>query len=209
MDLTQLAKCCDISAETAGKWLQPINDAMSVFGIDTPARRAMFLAQTGHETTGFSRTVENLNYSAEGLATTWRSRFATTDGKPNAVALQLSRNPEAIANSVYAGRNGNGDPASGDGWRYRGRGLIQVTGRDNYRACGQDLGINLIDHPEWLEIPKYAAASAGWFWRKHDLNASADIADILGATKKINGGPNGLPDRKRRWDRARYVMGIS
>src|SRR5690606_6779021 len=115
-----------------------------------------------------------LNYSAQGLAAIWPARFRGADGKPNARALALARKPEAIANAVYGGRLGNGPEASGDGWRYRGRGVIQTTGRANYRETGRALGVDLEGIPQLLEQPRYAALSAAWFWAEHGLNELAD-----------------------------------
>ena len=125
--------------------------------IDTPARRAAFLAQVGHESSQLTRLVENLNYSAQGLAATWPGRYLGPDGQPNALALRLARNPQAIADNTYATRNGNGDEASGDGWRFRGRGLLQITGRANYRLVGEALGEPLEAEPWRLEQPVPAA----------------------------------------------------
>lgn len=121
--------------------------------IDTPARRAAFLAQVGHESSQLTRLVENLNYSAQGLAATWPGRYLGPDGQPNALALRLARNPQAIADNTYATRNGNGDEASGDGWRFRGRGLLQITGRANYRLVGEALGEPLEAEPWRLSSP--------------------------------------------------------
>ena len=193
----------------AGSWAAPINEAAARFAISTPDRMAAFLAQTAHESEGFKRLVENLNYSADGLSRTWPLRYRGPDGQPNETALRLHRNPEAIANNCYAGRMGNGDEASGDGWRYRGRGLIQITGRANYAACGTALGLPLLDQPELLEQPDGAAMSAAWFWQTHGCNELADVAAFAMITRRINGGLNGQSDRVRYWIKAQAALGIA
>lgn len=189
-------------------WLGPVNDAMSEFDIDTPQRIAAFLAQCGHESADFTRLVENLNYSAQGLADTWPSRYSSTGrsgGQPNALANRLARNPEAIANNVYANRLGNGDEASGDGWRYRGRALIQITGLDNVRAASKALNVDYVSNPDWLELPVNAARGSAWWWHTNRVNAVADAGDWLGVSRAVNLGnprstatPHGLPDRNAR-----------
>jgi putative chitinase len=190
------------------EWLGPVTDAMSEFEIDTPSRIAAFLAQCGHESADFTRLVENLNYSAEGLAATWPSRYSSTGragGKPNALALRLHRKPEAIANNVYADRLGNGNEASGDGWRYRGRGLIQLTGRANVAAASQALNVDYLSNPDWLVIPVNAARSSAWWWHANRVNSVADAGDWLGVSRAVNLGnprstatPVGLDDRNAR-----------
>lgn len=174
--------------------------------IDTPARRAAFLAQVGHESSQLTRLVENLNYSAQGLAATWPSRYLGPDGQPNALALRLARNPQAIADNTYATRNGNGDEASGDGWRFRGRGLLQITGRANYRLVGEALGEPLEAEPWRLEQPVPAARSAAWWWAGHGLNELADRGEFAAITHRINGGLNGQAERLALWQRARAVL---
>jgi putative chitinase len=180
------------------------------FGIDTPQRIAGFLSQCAHESGGFERLQENLNYSADGMAGIWPKRFAVMgpdnkpvkkDGKnqPNKFALALHRKPEMIANVVYSGRMGNGPTESGEGWMYRGRGLKQLTGKDNHRACSAGLGVDLVANPDLLLEPVYAARSAAWFWSVNKCNNFADSGDIEGLTKKINGGLIGIEDRKKRY----------
>jgi putative chitinase len=122
------------------------------------------------------------------------------------VAQPYHRNPEKIANKVYADRMGNGNEASGEGFKYRGRGLIQLTGKDNYRACGEALGVDLLDNPDLVSSPQYAALSAGWFWDKNKLNQFADANDMTGLTKRINGGTHGLDDRVARTQTAIDVL---
>lgn len=175
------------------------------FNITTRQQQAAFVAQVGHESAGFTRTVENLNYSALGLKNTWPNRFKDkSTGEPNEKANTIARNPQAIANEVYNGRMGN-VPGSNDGWTYRGRGYLQITGRDNYKMIGQvmtDKGmINdpnaFVENPALLEQPLYAALSAGAFWEKNGLNRYA--TDIETLTKRINGGLIGLDDRKAKY----------
>ncbi len=182
-------------------WADPLNETYERFDINTPERQAAFIGQCGHESGGFKTLKENLNYSAEGLQKTWPSRFLTlADAEPYA------RQPEKIANKVYAGRNGNGDEASGEGWSYRGRGCIQLTGKANYTAAGEDLGVDFLSDPDIVATPQYAALTAGWFWSTHDLNPLADARDDLAITKKINGGTNGLDDRIARTQKALDVL---
>jgi putative chitinase len=180
------------------KWLEPLKETFEKFEIDTIEKQASFIGQCAHESAHFKVLQENLNYSAQGLANTWPSRFsidAKSNAKvPNEKANTIARKPEAIANSVYANRMGNGDEQSGEGYKYRGRGLIQLTGKDNYTACGLSLGIDIVQNPDLLLEPKYACLSAGWYWHKNGLNALA--GNIEAITKKINGGLIGLEDRR-------------
>lgn len=201
-----LRRATGCSPATAARVVVPLNIAAARYHIDTPARLAAWLAQLAHESARFERVVENLNYSAAGLALTWPRRYAQADGTPNALARELHRKPEAIANTSYAGRLGNGPPESGDGWRYRGRGYIQITGRDNYRACGDALGLDLLTSPETLESPLYAALSAGWFWDSRGLNQHADAGDVPRLTRIINGGTHGLDERRELTARAASVL---
>jgi putative chitinase len=182
-------------------WINPLNETFERFDINTPERQAAFIGQCGHESGGFKILQENLNYSAEGLQKTWPKRFPTLED-----AQPYARQPEKIANKVYAGRNGNGDEASGEGWRYRGRGCIQLTGKANYNAAGDALGVDFLADPDVVATPQYAALTAGWFWFIHDLNSLADARDDLAITKKINGGTNGLDDRIARTQKALDVL---
>lgn len=212
----QLAAAVGCRMDVAVRWLEPILDAAARWQIDRPERMAAWLAQVGHESAGLMRLEESLNYGAEGLATTWPLRFAIRGadgrpipGRPNAQAQSIARKPAAIATAVYSGRLGNGDEASGDGWRYRGRGPIQITGRDNYAACGDACGLPLVDHPELLSAdPGAGAASAGWFWASRGCNDLADRGAVRSITRAINGGFVGLDDRIARWERARRALGI-
>jgi len=162
------------------------------FGVDTLLRRAHFVAQIAHESGGLKRMTENLNYSAERIAEVWKSR-------PSIVSRckELAHNPEKLGCAVYANRIGNGDEASGDGWRYRGRGLIQLTGRDNYRDAGVALGLEFVGDPGQAAQPEIAVRVALWFWRSRNCSESADLDDVEGVTRRINGGVNGLADRQR------------
>ena len=199
-----------VKRATAEKWVDAVAAACQEFNINTPQRIAGFLSQCAHESGGFERLQENLNYSADGMAGIWPRRFAVLgpdnkpvkkDGKnqPNKFALALHRKPEMIANVVYSGRMGNGPTESGEGWLYRGRGLKQLTGKDNHRACSAGLGVDLVANPDLLLEPVYAARSAAWFWATNKCNTFADAGDIEGLTKRINGGLIGIEDRKKRY----------
>ncbi|HBO0403311.1 glycoside hydrolase family 19 protein [Pseudomonas aeruginosa] len=202
----QLLQILPNAGHRAGFFVPALNAAMGRFGITSPVRVAAFLAQVGHESAHLTQLVENLNYSACGLAATWPSRYRSADGKPNALALNLARHPQAIANNTYASRNGNGDDASGDGWRYRGRGLLQITGRSNYRAAAAGLGQPLEAEPELLEQPEWAALSAAWWWSTRGLNELADRVEFAAITRQINGGLNGQAERLALWERAKAVL---
>jgi putative chitinase len=202
-----------VKQATAEKWLDAVAAACQEFKIDTPKRIAGFLSQCAHESGGFERLQENLNYSADGMAGIWPKRFAVLgpDGKPvkkdgknqpNKFALALHRKPEMIANVVYSGRMGNGPTESGEGWKYRGRGLKQLTGKTNHSNCSKGLGVDLVDNPDLLLEPVYAARSAAWFWSANNCNSFADSEDIEGLTKRINGGLIGIEDRKKRYANA-------
>jgi putative chitinase len=201
--LRAIAPKCD--AET---WAPALSAAMSEADVTSTIRIAAFLAQVAHESAGLTRFEENLNYSAQGLANTW-ARFSTSGekgGPPTEQALALARKPELIANVVYAGRLGNGAPTSGEGWKYRGRGPIQVTGKNNYTACGVALRLDLVAQPELLLVPAHGARSAAWYWDSRKLNALADRGDMVGLTKAINGGTIGLEDRLRYFAKAREAL---
>lgn len=197
----QLQAICQTAAGKAAcvQYVEPLNASMAKFGIDSPVRVAAFLAQIAHESQDFTRVSENLNYSAQGLANTWPSRFAidpkARPRSPNNLAKTLHRRPEAIANSVYASRMGNGPESSGDGWKHRGRGLKQLTGKNNHLRCSQALGVDFVAKPELLETPLYAVMSACWFWKDNQLGTYADRGDFEGLTRKVNGGVIGLKER--------------
>jgi len=182
------------------KWLAPLEEAFAKYDIDTPKRQAAFIGQCAHESANFKTLQENLNYSAEGLMKTWPSRFSTIE-----IANQYARQPAKIAGKVYNGRLGN--TSEEEAAKYLGRGLIQLTGRENYANCGTAIGVDLIGNPNLLIEPKYATLSAGWFWNKKGLNNLADSGDIETMTKRINGGLIGLDDRKEKIAKAEQVLG--
>ena len=184
------------------EWLIPLNDTFAKYDISTIKRQACFLGQTMHESGNYRFTRENLNYSAKALMATWPSRFPDLE-----TAMQYERQPEKIASKVYVGRMGNETPE--DAAKYIGRGLIQLTGKENYANCGLGLGVDLLGNPDWLSNPQYAALSAGWYWNKKGLNALADEGtkdsfDVM--TKRINGGLLGLDDRKAKMIEALKVL---
>ncbi|WP_396654127.1 glycoside hydrolase family 19 protein [Metapseudomonas otitidis] len=189
-----------------GILVEGLNAIFLRFSLTTPTRQSAFLAQAAHESAGFTRLTENLNYSATGLAATWPGRFRGADEQPNALARALHRRPEAIANVVYANRMGNGSEASGDGWRYRGRGLLQITGRAQYQRCGAALGLPLVEQPDLLAQPEPAVLSAAWFWQVNGLNELADAGDFEAITRRINGGLNGLAERRALWAKFREAL---
>ncbi|WP_338759302.1 glycoside hydrolase family 19 protein [Massilia sp. METH4] len=185
--------CCD-----AEDWATALDTALSRFHITTRDRICAFLAQTSHESAHFSRLEESLFYRTPArLMAVWPKRFPT-----EASALPYVQNPERLANFVYARRMGNGDEASGDGFRFRGRGLIQLTGRSNYQQAGEALGLDLVSAPECLTTKGVAALTAAWFWDSRGLNALADhdkpdedMEDFMEITRRINGGTVGLDER--------------
>lgn len=196
----QLSDSINCPMERAAKWVFAINAAMERYSIDTPKRRAQFIAQIGHESGALARLYENLNYSAARLLEIFPRYFSSSE------ATKYSFHPDKIANRVYALRYGNGDEESGDGWRYRGRGLIQLTFRENYKTCGEALGVNLIHNPDMLAMPEHAAMSAAWYWYAHGCNAMADAGEIRGITRVINGGYRGLDDRIALFVRVNSIL---
>jgi putative chitinase len=182
------------------KWLQPLLDTFQKYEINTPQRQAAFIGQCAHESGNFKVLQENLNYSAKGLMATWSSRFPDMD-----TAERYERQPEKIANKVYA-RADMGNTDDGDGWKYRGRGVIQLTGKNNYRTCGEALGLDLVVNPDLILEPQYACLSAGWFWNKRGLNTLADANDIETITKRVNGGLHGLLDRQAKTQIALEIL---
>jgi putative chitinase len=198
----ELVAATGMAPERAAAWLPHIQAVVEKYELSAPRRLAMWLAQCGHESGGFRRLEENLNYSAAALARTWPARFLSVPE-----AEEYARQPERIANKVYGGRMGNASP--GDGWRFRGRGLIQLTGRDNYQACGAALGLDLLASPEVLATAPCAALSAGWFWHTRDLNALADAGNVAGVTREINGGTLGLAERAALYERALAALQVA
>lgn len=199
---TIVAAGCGASPALAAQWLVPLQDACAARQINTPQRAAAFLATVGVESARLTAVVENLNYSAEGLLATFPKYFNEDD------AQQYARRPPAIANRAYAGRYGNGDEASGDGWRYRGRGLMQITFHDNYQLCGVALGLPLVPQPDLLADPANAAMSAAWWWAAHGLNALADAGQFQQITRVVNGGLNGYSQRLYLYGAAKKALGV-
>jgi putative chitinase len=182
-------------------YVDPLNEVCGKFEINTIERIAMFLAQVGHESGGLSVIQENLNYRAERLAVVFPKYFKGIN------TSEYAHNPEKIANRVYANRMGNGDEKSGDGYKYRGRGLIQLTGRNNYSSFASDMGMNINKVIEYLSTPEGATMSAGWYWNKNNLNQWADNSDVLTVTKKINGGTIGLAEREHLFHYGMTLLG--
>lgn len=201
-----LQKGYGVSALQVHKFANQLCYTMRVYNINTRFRVAAFLAQIGHESGRLAHVVENLNYSENGLNSVFKKYF------PNGLAREYARKPEAIANRVYADRMGNGNENSGDGWKFRGRGLIQLTGRNNYRAATNGMyalpiGLDFEIEPDQLATPEYASQSAGWFWESNGLNKLSDnLANderntFISITRRINGGTNGLDDRTELYNK--------
>ena len=192
------------------KWLEPLNETFQKYDISTPKRQASFIGQCAHESNNFKTLEENLNYKVEALLSLFgRHRISEEDAKRYGRTATQPANQQEIANCLYGGDFGRkmGNNEKGDGWKYHGRGLIQLTGKENYANCGSGLGVDLVGNPDWLLDPKYAALSAGWFWNKKGLNSLADAGDIDTMTKRINGGLIGLEDRKAKIAKALSVLG--
>jgi putative chitinase len=183
------------------QWGDALNVTFNRFGINTPKQQAAFIGQCGHECGNFRILEENLNYKAATLVKLWPKRFPSLE-----IASQYAGNPKKIANMVYASRMGNRDEQSGDGYRFRGRGCIQLTGSANYFHAGQALGIDFTADPDQVATPKYAALTAGWFWATHGCNDLAEAGNWMGLTKKINGGTIGLDDRIAHTNQALAVL---
>ena len=185
------------------EWYEALEQLLPDYDINTPQRVAAFIAQCAHESGGFTAIKENLNYRAVTLRKVFPKYFPNDD-----IANAYAGKPEMIANRVYGGRMGNGDEHSGDGFRYCGRGLIQLTGHDNYQAFADSLEMEVTDVPDYLATFEGAAQSACWFWEKNNLNQYADCGDILTMTKRINGGTIGLDDRIKHYQHALHVLGV-
>lgn len=208
-----------VGVKDPAKWLDAVVETCVEFEINTPQRIAAFLAQTSHESGGYTMLKENLNYRAATLAACWPNRFAVLgpDKKPKRnekgaliptkLAESIAGKPESIALLVYSNRMGNGPAETGEAAKFIGRGLKQLTGKDNYARCSRDLGIDLVSNPDLLLEPVYAARSAGWFWKTNALSTFADKGDLEGMTKKINGGLIGYPQRKALYDKCLAAMG--
>jgi putative chitinase len=184
------------------EWYDALSKVLPEYDITTPQRVAAFIAQCAHESGGFKALKENLNYQAASLCRVWPRLFPTIE-----IANQYAHKPEMIANRAYGNRMGNGDEASGDGYRYCGRGLIQLTGKDNYTAFAESIETPIEDLPEYLSTFEGAVQSAAYFWSENNLNQYADSGDILTMTKRINGGTIGLEDRKKHYAHALHVLG--
>jgi putative chitinase len=184
------------------EWVDALNETFSRFNITTNNQKAMFIGQCSHESGNFKMLQENLNYKAATLMKLWPKRFPTLE-----VANQYAGNARAIANKVYADRMGNRDEASGDGYRFRGKGLVQLTGHSNHFHAGKALGVDFVMQPDLVATPKYAALTAGWFWDTHKLNPPADALDYQKVTRIINGGTIGLDDRIKHTQQALAVLG--
>lgn len=198
MTAQQLANITQRTADEMALWLSPLESTFERYAITTRQRKEMFLAQVALESGRFLQLEENLNYSATRLRQVFPRYF-----RNEAHAKEYARNPESIANLVYANRMGNGSPQTGDGYRYRGRGLKHLTGKWNYEQCANGIGIDIVSNPDLLLQPEYAALSAGWFWHTNKLNRIADSGNFEAVTRKINGGLNGLSDRVIFWQRAK------
>jgi putative chitinase len=197
----QLANICSpMSTSTAEQFVEPLNTTFAKYDITTSLRAAAFVSQCAHESEEFTRLSENLNYTAAALLHVYPKYFSES------LAEQYARNPQAIANRVYANRMGNGDEQSGDGWTFRGRGLIQLTGRSTYAKFAYAVGRSLDDAITYLESTEGAAVSAGWFWSANNLNGLADAGNFTEITQRINGGQDGALDRERLYKKALAVL---
>ena len=182
------------------------NETFDRFDISTPARQACWIGQCGHESGNFRVMEENLNYRAPTLLKLFPRTPKRAWGFTPEEAAAYERQPQRIANRIYSNRMGNRDEASGDGWRFRGAGFLQLTGHSNFWHASQALGEDFVMQPELVRTPKYAAMTAGWFWQTHRLNQYADSGDYLTLTKRINGGTIGLEDRKKHINEALHVL---
>lgn len=188
-----------IKPEVARSIADALENYRAAYGVTTPQRMAHFLGQVCHESGGFTRFVENLNYSAERLCQVWPARFPNLDA-----AKPFARNPEVLAEKVYFGRMGNVN--AGDGAKFKGRGLIQLTGRANYTEAATYSGLDLVNHPELAADPASSAKIALGYWQSRGLNAFADKDDVFAITRKINGGTVGLPERRELVEKAKRVL---
>lgn len=206
MTKDQFQQVAGISAGLAARWFPHIDATFKEFGITSAVDQAMFIAQFGHESAGFTKVVESFNYSVAGLQSTFGKRLSKDQcamlGRQRGESVVPVNRQAAIANLVYSGRMGN--KAAGDGWKYCGRGIPQITGLDNYRACSAALKADFVLVPELLERDEYAMRAAGWFWSANKCGRFG--TDVEKVTKIINGGLNGLEDRTARYQRARKAL---
>lgn len=202
-----------VTANTAKLLVTALNKYMSQYGIDKPLQVAAFLAQVGHESGGFTRTTENMNYSADRLRVVFKKYFTSKDKIKDSELLQkalaYSRNPQKIGSYVYANRMGNGDEASGEGYKHRGVGYIQITGKDNQTKMAQSLGMELDEAIEYAKTVEGAVHTACIFWAENKLNKFADTQGMVGLTKAINGGTIGLEDRIKKYKLCTRVLGLA
>ena len=182
------------------EWSEPLTTAFTTFGMNDVNKQAAFIGQCSHECNHFKTLEENLNYRPETLQKLFGHKF-----KPDEISV-YAHNPEKIANRIYSNRMGNRDESSGDGWRFHGRGCIQLTGHDNYYHFGQAVGQDMVMKPEQVASPMYAALSAGWFWKTHGCNDLAEVKNWEGLTKRINGGTFGLQERIALTNRALQIL---
>jgi len=205
-----VAQLSGASRSNAALYLPFLQGTCKAYAITSPARIIGFLSQIGVESAGLSTLRENLNYSVAGLMSTFgRHRISAIDAERLGRKGARPADQEAIANLLYGGVWGEiqlGNTQPGDGWRFIGRGLKQLTGRANYMKCGAALGEDFVSDPERLLLPVNAALSAGWFWSTNGLNEIADRGDVLGMTRRVNGGTNGLPARQALWDKGQAVF---
>jgi putative chitinase len=188
------------------QWVDPLNETFERFNIVTPNQQAAFIGQCAHESGNFRVLEENLNYRAATLLKLFPRTPRRTWGFTPEEAAEYERQPKRIANRIYGNRMNNRDEASGDGFRFRGRGILQLTGAANYHHAGQGLGVDFIMEPDLVATPQYAALTAGWFWDTQKLNALAEAGNWLALTKRINGGTIGLEDRKKHINHALSVL---
>lgn len=186
--------------------VDPFNETFQRFGILTPAQQASWIGQCGHECGNFRILEENLNYKAPTLLKLFPKTPKRQWGFTPEEAAAYEKQPQKIANRIYSNRMGNRDEASGDGWRFRGSGFLQLTGHANFYHAGQALGVDFVMQPELVRTPMYAAQTAGWFWQTHKLNQYADSGDFVTMTKRINGGTIGLEDRIKHINHALHVL---
>jgi putative chitinase len=194
-------KFAQLISNNTSEWYQALVNNLPLYDINTPERVAAFIAQCAHESGGFKRLKENLNYKWESLRRVFPKYFPTDE-----LAQEYAHKPEQIANRIYGSRMGNGDESSGDGFRYCGRGLIQLTGKNNYTKFAESMGMAVEEVPTLLETYDGAVKSACWFWSSNNLNQWADAGDILTMTKRINGGTIGLEDRIKHYNHAMEVL---
>lgn len=199
-------RAAGVSNSLRDAWYPHIAASLSAFQISTPLRQAHFLAQTGHESAGFLKVEEGLNYSENALTAMFGKRITAEQARAYGRNAMHPANQKMIASIIYANRNGNGDVISGDGYRYRGRGLIQITGKANYEALVKQLGADVVANPDLLLGYRFAAMSAAAWWKNHGLNELADSDDVTRITRVINGGTNGLDDRKSRLSKSKGIL---